>query len=136
MENYKQHGARTKHSPKQPVDEHTSQVWSLPLPTTCYMWKLASFPGRRRDGLVTFASSNCYFCCQEIDSTNQISERSHTTTVNPIASCIEPPQSRKLPGCFSYGLGMRAMRKLAHYTNGYQQMSILYMYSVCEKQAE
>ena len=44
---------------------------------------LASFPGCRRNGLATSVSSNCYFCCLKVGSTNQISECSHTTTVNP-----------------------------------------------------
>ena len=42
---------------------------------------LASFPGHRRNGLATSASSNCYFRCLKVGSTNQISEHSHTTTV-------------------------------------------------------
>ena len=42
---------------------------------------LASFPGRRRNGLATSASSNCYFRCLKVGSTNHISERSHMTTV-------------------------------------------------------
>jgi len=33
----------------------------------------------------TSASSNCYSRCLKVGSTNQISERSHMTTVNPIA---------------------------------------------------
>ena len=51
---------------------------------------LASFPGRRGNGLATSASSNCYFRCLKVGSTNQIWERSHMTTVKP----IEPSQSR------------------------------------------
>ena len=47
---------------------------------------LASFPGHRRNGLVTSVSSNCYFCCQKVCSTNQISEHCHMTTVNP--NCV------------------------------------------------
>ena len=47
---------------------------------------LASFPGRRRNGLATSASSNCYFRCLKVGSTNQISERSHMTTVKP--NCV------------------------------------------------
>jgi len=47
---------------------------------------LASFPGRRRNGLATSASSNCYFCYLKVGSTDQISERSHMTTVKP--DCI------------------------------------------------
>jgi len=42
---------------------------------------LASYPGRRRNGLATSVSSNCYFRCLKIGSTNQISERSHVTAV-------------------------------------------------------
>jgi len=44
---------------------------------------LASFPGRRSNGLATSASSNCYFHCLKVGSTIQISERSHMTTVKP-----------------------------------------------------
>ena len=47
---------------------------------------LASFPGRRRDGLATSASSNCYFRCLKVSSTDQISERSHMTTVK--SNCV------------------------------------------------
>jgi len=47
---------------------------------------IASFPGRRRNGLATSASSNCYFRCLKVGSTNQISERSHMTTVKP--NCV------------------------------------------------
>jgi len=43
--------------------------------------QLASFPGRRRNGLATSASLNCYFRCLKVGSTNQILERSHMTTV-------------------------------------------------------
>ena len=42
---------------------------------------LALFPGHRRNGLATSMSSNCYFHCQKIGSTNQNSERCHMTTV-------------------------------------------------------
>jgi len=42
---------------------------------------IASFPGRRRNGLATSVSSNCY--CLKVGSTNQISQRSHMTTVKP-----------------------------------------------------
>ena len=34
----------------------------------------ASFPGYRRNSLATSASSNCYFCCHKIGSSNQFSE--------------------------------------------------------------
>jgi len=44
---------------------------------------LTSFPDPRRNGLATSTSSNCYFCCLKVGSTNQISERSHMTTVKP-----------------------------------------------------
>ena len=44
---------------------------------------LALFPGHRRNGLATSMSSNCYFHCQKIGSTNQNSERCHMTTVKP-----------------------------------------------------
>ena len=47
---------------------------------------LASFPGCRRNGLATSASSNCYFRCLKVGSTNQISERSHMTTLKP--NCV------------------------------------------------
>jgi len=70
-----------------------SQFHSMKL-EKCYSWSvdwqflyaspvLASFPGHRRNGLATSASSNCYFCCPKVGSTNQISERSHMTTVKP-----------------------------------------------------
>ena len=48
--------------------------------------RLASFPGRRRNGLATSASSNCCFRCLKVGSTNPISERSHMTTVE--LSCV------------------------------------------------
>ena len=35
-----------------------------------------------------------YFRCQRVGSPNQISARCHMTTVNRIASCVEPSQSR------------------------------------------
>ena len=44
---------------------------------------LASFPGRRRNSLATSASSNCFFRCLKVGSTNQFSEHSHMTTVKP-----------------------------------------------------
>ena len=47
---------------------------------------VASFPGRRRNGPATSASSNCYFHCLKVSSTNQISECSHMTTVKP--NCV------------------------------------------------
>ena len=47
---------------------------------------VASFPGRRRNGLATSVSSNCYFRCLQVGSTNQISERSHMATVEP--NCV------------------------------------------------
>ena len=43
-----------------------------------------SFPGRRKNSLATSASSNCYFRCLIVGSTNQISECCHMTTVNCI----------------------------------------------------
>ena len=58
-----------------------------------YLWEqfqalqpIASFPGHRRNSLATSASSNCYFRCLKVGSTNQISERSHMTTVKP--NCV------------------------------------------------
>ena len=45
--------------------------------------EVASFPGRRRNGLATSTSSNCYFRCLKVGSTNQISEHNHMTTVKP-----------------------------------------------------
>jgi len=47
---------------------------------------LASFLGRRRNGLATVTSSNCYFRCLKVGRTNQISECSHMTTVKP--NCV------------------------------------------------
>ena len=47
---------------------------------------LASFPGRRRNSLATSVSSNCYFRCLKVGSTNQISEHSHMTTIQP--NCV------------------------------------------------
>jgi len=54
--------------------------------TDCAYSRLASFPGQRRYGLATSASSNCYFLCQKVVSTNQISECCRMTTVKP--NCI------------------------------------------------
>ena len=48
--------------------------------------EIASFPGCRRNGLATSVSSNCYFRCLKVGSTNQISECSHMTTVKP--NCV------------------------------------------------
>ena len=64
--------------------------------------QLASFPGRRRNGLATSASSNCYFRCPKVGSTNQIWERSHMKTVKP--NCVmhwtvESP-TYQLPGIY------------------------------------
>jgi len=42
----------------------------------------SSFPVHRRNGLAT-SCSNCYFSCQKVGSTNQISERCHMTAVKP-----------------------------------------------------
>ena len=39
-----------------------------------------------RNGLATFASSNCYFRCLKVGSTNQISEHSHMIAVKP--NCV------------------------------------------------
>ena len=58
------------------VSPCSTDMW----PCFVRVW-LASFPGRRRNGLATSGSSNCYFCCLKVGSTNQISERSHMTTV-------------------------------------------------------
>jgi len=55
---------------------------------------LALFPGRRRNSLATYASSNCYFRCLKVGSTNQISERSHITKAKPNCICIELLHSR------------------------------------------
>ena len=62
--------------------QHRTTVVQMIL--SCEM--LASFPGRRRNGLATSASSNCYFRCLKVGSTNQVSDRSHMTTVKP--NCI------------------------------------------------
>ena len=62
--------------------QHRTTVVQMIL--SCEM--LASFPGHRRNGLATSASSNCYFRCLKVGSTNQVSERSHMTTVKP--NCI------------------------------------------------
>jgi len=47
------------------------------------MGAVALLPDRRRNGLATSTSSNCYFRCQKVGSTNQISERCPMTTVKP-----------------------------------------------------
>ena len=47
---------------------------------------LALFPGHRRNALTTSVSSNCYFPCQKVCSTNKISEHCHMTRVKP--NCI------------------------------------------------
>ena len=47
----------------------------------------------RRNGLGTYTSSNCYFRCQRVGRTNQISERCHMTTVSRIVTCVETSQS-------------------------------------------
>ena len=66
-------------------------MWSIPrIPVHL----VTSFPGRRRNSLATYASSNCYFHCQKVGSTNQISEHCHVTILNPIAPCVDTLQSR------------------------------------------
>ena len=61
------------------------KCWFLAL-IYCSCKPLASFPGRGRNCLATSASSNCYFRCLKVGSTNQISEHSHMTTVKP--NCV------------------------------------------------
>ena len=65
---------------------HFSNINNTKLPEFLHRIPVASFPGRRRNGLATSASSNCYFRCLKVGSTNQISERSHMTTVKP--NCV------------------------------------------------
>ena len=59
---------------------HSYNFW-IPSPTLYICVHLALFPGHRRNGLGTCVSSNCYFRCLEVSSTNQISEHCHMTTV-------------------------------------------------------
>jgi len=50
------------------------------------MLNAASFPDHAGNGLAIYVSSNCYFNCHKGDSTNQISEHYHMTTVKP--NCV------------------------------------------------
>ena len=76
------------HVPAQQEDGLAQWTLLMTTPVTLELWQvsrlsaatqLASFPGCRGNGLATSASSNCYFCCLKVDSTNQIPEHSHMT---------------------------------------------------------
>ena len=60
-------------------------LWTVSS-VTSQRGSIASLPGHRRNGLATSASSNCYFHCLKVGSTNQISERSHMIRVKP--NCV------------------------------------------------
>jgi len=62
---------------------------------------LAPFPGHRKNGLATYMSPNCYFCCQKVGSTNQISECGHMLIVKP-NNCVMHSNIAVTPIPFQY----------------------------------
>ena len=59
--------------------------------------QLASFPGHRRNGMETSVSSNCFFRCQKVGSTNQISKHDHMTPVKTVVSCVGISHAHSIP---------------------------------------
>ena len=60
-------------TPYEALLHYSLQLLVIPLVVHLIAYSTTgSFPGHRRNGLATCVSSNCYFHCQKVGSTNQI----------------------------------------------------------------